>query len=73
MWRSWPLTRLAAIVVLALLVPISVRLPGLAVSAFSVAAIVLLVVLDRFHKPTQVMLALLGETAPTAEIRPLTR
>ena len=73
MWHSWSLTRMAAIVVLASLVPISLRVPGLAVSAFSVAAIVLLVVLDRFHKPTQAMLALLGETAPTTEIRPLAR
>ena len=51
MWHSFPLTRIAVIVVLALLVPISLQVPGLAVSAFSIGAIGLLVVLDRLHQP----------------------
>jgi low temperature requirement protein LtrA len=73
MWRSWPWTRMAAIVLLALLVPASLRLPGLAVSSFAVAAIGLLVIADRFHRPTQAMLALLVDGAPTAEARPVAR
>jgi hypothetical protein len=60
---------MAAIVVLALLVPVSLRLPGLAVSAFAVATIGLLVILDRFHTPTQAMLSLLVDGTPTAETR----
>ncbi len=51
MWRSWSWTRIAAIVVLALLVPISLREPGLAISAFAVAAVALVVIVDRFHGP----------------------
>jgi low temperature requirement protein LtrA len=68
-WHSRSWTRIEAIVVLALLVPISLRVPGLAVSAFAVAAIGLVVILDRLHKPTQAMLALLAEGAPAAETR----
>ena len=68
MWHSFPLTRIAVIVVLALLVPISLQVPGLAVSAFSVGAIGLLVVLDRLHQPTQAMLDQLVDGGPAAEL-----
>ncbi len=73
MWHSFPLTRIAVIVVLALLVPISLRVPGLAVSAFSVGAIGLLVVLDGLHEPTQAMLAQLVDGIQAAGPRPVGR
>lgn len=72
-WHSWSLSRMAAIVLIALLVPISLRVPGLAVSAFSVAAIVLLVILDRFHKPTAAALALIEQGTRSGEPQPVDR
>ena len=51
-WRSWSWTRIAAIVVLALLIPVGLRVPGVAVSAFAVAAVALVVIVDRFHRRT---------------------
>jgi len=57
LWHSWPWTRLAAIVALAVLTPVALRVPGLAVSAFAVAVVALVVILDRFHRPTDARLS----------------
>jgi hypothetical protein len=64
---------MAAIAILVLLIPVSLRLPRLSVSAFAVAAVVLVVTLDRFHRPTPAVLAVFGETAPSAERRRVAR
>lgn len=66
-WRSWSWTRIAAIVVLALLTPVGLRVPGLAVSAFAVATVTLVVILDRFHKLTASLLSGSVERVPAAE------
>ena len=65
LWHWWPWTRIGAIVALALLVPASLRAPRLGVSAVAVATVALVVILDRFHTPTQAMLSLLGERDPS--------
>jgi hypothetical protein len=51
LWHSWPWSRIAAIVVLALLIPVSMRFPALVVSAMAVAVVALVVIRDRSHKP----------------------
>jgi hypothetical protein len=50
LWHSWPWSRSAAIVVLALLIPVSLRLPALVVSAVAVGVVALVVIRDRFHR-----------------------
>jgi low temperature requirement protein LtrA len=68
-WRSRPWTRLGAIVAVALLIPVSLRVPALAVSAFAVAAVALVVILDRFHHVDQAELSRSMETLPALETR----
>ncbi len=65
--RSWPWTRIAAIVALAFLIPLGLRLPALAVSAFAVAVVALVVILDRFHKATDTALSPSMATQPSPE------
>jgi len=48
LWRSWPWTRLVAIVALACLIPVGTRIPGVAVGGIAVMVFVVVVILDRF-------------------------
>jgi low temperature requirement protein LtrA len=57
LWHSWPLTRIAAIVVLAGLIPIGLRLSALAVSAIAVVAVGGVVIIDRSHRVSPEVLA----------------
>ena len=56
LWHSWPGTRIAAVGVLAVLIPVGLRVPALVVSAMAVAVVALLVIRDRSHKVDEAML-----------------
>ncbi|HVH65105.1 MAG TPA: low temperature requirement protein A [Candidatus Acidoferrum sp.] len=59
---GWPWSRITAIVILGLLIPVGLAAPALALSASAVGAVAVVVVLDRRHRPTPEMEALyLGE------------